>query len=100
MKWWENHLSACGTQFRGCAPECPVAQVEEYAKGYYRDGAEDMRERAVVVCAERELQHLTDADLAVEQKDSRIAVEEDARAWEATCCKSAIRALPTEDTDV
>jgi hypothetical protein len=26
--WWENHSSACGVEYRGCAPGCPKDQHE------------------------------------------------------------------------
>lgn len=28
MKWYENHLSTCGTSFRGCDPNCPKEIME------------------------------------------------------------------------
>lgn len=30
MKWWDNHMSTCGTRYRGCDPWCQKEQVEQY----------------------------------------------------------------------
>lgn len=42
MRWWERHLSECGTAYRGCAPGCQKDEVEEYAKSLARDAVAEL----------------------------------------------------------